>query len=189
MKSKDNERVFIVVPVYNEGPVVRNVIKEIKKQGYKHLIVIDDGSSDNTASEVGKEKVTLLQHAINRGKGAAVKTGIEAAKILGAKYVVTIDGDGQHEPKDIHLLVQKLKNRYDVVLGSRFLKRNNTIPFSRLLGNYIGNVFTWVFYGIWVNDSQSGFRAYSKNAISFIKTMNDKYEYDSEVIKEVAKKQ
>lgn len=178
------EKIFIVMPAFNESKILTEVIKEIKSAGYENLIVIDDGSSDETFDVAQNENVTALKHFLNRGKGAAAKTGIEAAKILGADIVVTIDADGQHNPQDIKRMIEKIRNGYDVVLGSR-LKDPKGMPKYKILHNHIGNLCVWALYGLWVTDSQSGFRAYSKKAIDAIETKTDRYEYDSEVIREI----
>lgn len=186
--QKENNKIFILIPVYNEETVIKSVILEIKKNGYSNIIIVDDGSTDNTYKNIENiEKIIVLKHFLNRGKGAAIKTGIEAAKMLDADIVVTMDGDGQHDPADIKKMVELVQENYDVVLGNRF-KNNNKIPFHTIINNKIGNFFTWLIYGLWVNDSQSGFRAYSKKAMATIDTKTDKYEYDSEVIKEIKEK-
>jgi glycosyltransferase involved in cell wall biosynthesis len=176
---------YIVIPTFNEEQVITEVIAEIKQAGFDNIIVIDDGSYDQTYEKAKKIKdIIALKHFINRGKGAAIKTGIEAAKLLNADVVVTMDGDGQHNPADIPLMVKQIKEGYDIVLGNRFSQKNQ-IPFHKKILNYLGNFFTWFFYGLWVNDSQSGFRAYSQKAIRCIETKTDRYEYDSEVIREI----
>jgi glycosyltransferase involved in cell wall biosynthesis len=99
-----------------------------------------------------------------------VKTGIMAANMLGADVVVTMDGDGQHDPADIAPLIAPiLEGRSDAVLGSRLLNRE-TMPFKKKIANGIGNAVTWLFYGLLVSDSQSGFRAYSRYAALIIDT-------------------
>jgi dolichol-phosphate mannosyltransferase len=181
-----NDHVLILLPVFNESKVISSVIKSIQKEGWKKIVAVDDGSTDNTYDEIKKTGVVVLRHSINRGKGAAVKTGLEAAKILGAKIVVTLDSDGQHNPKDIKKIVEKINRNYDVVLGIRnFNKRH--IPRYKAFGNHLGNIFTWMFYGLWVNDSQSGFRAYNKKAINLIETNNDRYEFETEIVREIVR--
>ena len=179
-----NKKNYIIIPAYNEGAVIKDVIDEIKSFGYNDIIVVDDGSADNTYSNAKNANVIALQLVINRGKGAAVKTGIEAAKLLKADTVITMDGDGQHNPNDIRKMLNLINKGYDVVLGTR-LKNPKGMPWHKILFNYIGNFFTWIIYGLWVTDSQSGFRAYSKKAIQLIDTQTDRYEYDSEVIREI----
>jgi glycosyltransferase involved in cell wall biosynthesis len=180
-----SKKIYIVVPAFNESTVIVDVINEIKSAGYQNIIVVDDGSIDDTSQQASKEAgVVAIKHFLNRGKGAAVKTGIEAAKILGADIVVTMDGDGQHNPADIRQMIKLIENGDDVVLGSR-LKDPKGMPGYKIIHNQIGNFFVWVIYGLWVTDSQSGFRAYSKKAIDTIETKTDRYEYDSEVIREI----
>lgn len=177
--------VFIVIPAYNEGQVIFNVINKIKHLGYKKIIVVDDGSNDNTYEQAKKAKVIMLRHMLNRGKGAAVKTGLEAAKQKKVHIiVVTFDGDGQHDAQDIKILLRKIMSGYDVVLGSRLLK-NKGMPFIKIVANYLGNIITWIMYGIYVTDSQCGLRAYSGKALEKINTNNDRYEFDSEIIREI----
>jgi glycosyltransferase involved in cell wall biosynthesis len=179
------EKVWIVIPVYNEERVIGSVIAEIKNAGYENIIVIDDGSSDSSFKKASAlPHVVVLRHLINRGKGAAVKTGIEATKLLGASQVVTIDGDGQHNPHDIAGMLALIREGADVVLGSR-MKNTAGMPWYKIIHNHIGNLLVFLLYGLWVTDSQSGFRAYSRNAVDKIVTQTDRYEYDSEVIREI----
>ncbi len=177
---------WIVIPAYNEEKVIQDVIREIQAAGYRNIIVVDDGSTDQTYEKAKAiPDVIALKHSINRGKGAATKTGIEAAKMLGANIIVTMDGDGQHNPEDIARLIDPIKNNHcDVVLGTRLIDPKG-MPQHKILANWIGNVVTWYFYGLWVSDSQSGFRAYSRHASELINTKTDRYEYDSEVIREI----
>ncbi len=187
MAQQNTERnVWIVIPAYNEGQKIEEVIKEIQSFGYRHIIVVDDGSRDATYDNARAAGATVLRHALNRGKGAATKTGIEAAKIVGADCIVTMDGDGQHDPKDIEKLLASLSGKVSVSLGTR-LKDPQGMPWYKILHNWIGNFLVWYLYGLWVSDSQSGFRAYSQKAIHLINTASDRYEYDSEVIREIKK--
>lgn len=178
--------IFIVIPVYNEELVIAEVLSEIKNSGFHNIIVVDDGSTDKTLEKAKEiEGVKVLRHKINRGKGAATKTGIEAAKLLGAGVVVTMDGDGQHDPEDIQKLIQPiLQKKCEVVLGTR-LKNPEGMPYYKRLHNHIANAVVWYFFGLWVTDSQSGFRAYSQKATKLINTKADRYDYDSEVIREI----
>ncbi|MEI8103998.1 MAG: glycosyltransferase family 2 protein [Candidatus Moraniibacteriota bacterium] len=180
--------VWIVIPAYNEATIIQEVLHEILATGYTNILLIDDGSTDDTAGKAREiENVVVLRHMINRGKGAAAKTGIEAAKLLGADIVVTLDADGQHNPSDIAPMIDLITHKnYDVVLGSR-LQKCDGMPWYKIAHNRIGNFLVWMIYGLWVTDSQSGFRAYSEHALHLIKTRTDRYEYDSEVIYEIAR--
>ncbi len=178
--------IFVIIPVYNESEVIQSVIDEVFYSGSYNIVVVDDGSSDSTHF-VAKNNtgLTTLRHKINRGKGAAIKTGIAAANFLDADIVVTMDGDGQHDPADIKALIKPIiEDGYEVVLGCR-RKKKGEMPFIKIIANKIGNIVTWALYGIHVSDSQSGFRAYSQHAARIIDTKGDKYEYDSKVIREI----
>lgn len=181
-----NKNVFIVIPAYNEERVIQNVLNEVKSAGYENIIIVDDGSKDNTYLKAKKiPKITVLRHKINRGKGGATKTGIEAAKLLGADIIVTMDGDGQHDPNDVQsLILPILEQSCEVVLGTR-LANPEGMPWYKIFHNKIANVITWYLFGLWVTDSQSGFRAYSRHAAEVINTRGDRYEYDSEVLREI----
>lgn len=182
---KDN-KIFVVIPAFNEGSVIQDVIKEVRGAGYENIVVIDDGSTDDTQAKAGELiGKNALRHKINRGKGAATKTGIEVAKLLRADIIVTLDGDGQHNPQDIQKLIAPIiAGTHEVVLGTR-LKNPKGMPWYKIIANHFGNLCTWLLFGLWVTDSQSGFRAYSRHAAETINTRADRYEYDSEVIREI----
>ncbi|HOF42396.1 MAG TPA: glycosyltransferase family 2 protein [Candidatus Moranbacteria bacterium] len=185
MASQTESKIFVVIPAFNEERVIGDVINEIRNVGYRNIIVVDDGSSDETCRKAKEAGAISLKHKINRGKGAATKTGIEAAKLLGADIIVTMDGDGQHDPEDIQKLISPIVDKEcDVVLGTRLLDPKG-MPWHKIFANKIGNFFTWYLFGLWVTDSQSGFRAYSRHAAQVINTKADRYEYDSQVIREI----
>lgn len=179
------KKTYIVIPAYNESEVIGLVLDELHKQNYRNIVVVDDGSTDSTYLKAKEKGVVVVRHMLNRGKGAAVKTGIEAAKILHADQVVTFDADGQHEPQDIKEAL-KLLEKFDVVLGKRNFQEKH-IPFLKKVGNVLGNLITWFVHGLWVQDSQSGMRAYSKKAINLIETLADRYDYDSEIMREIVR--
>lgn len=180
------DKVCVVIPVYNEGKVIRSVISEIIKAGFINIIVVDDGSTDQTSKEALRESVEVIRHKINRGKGAAIKTGTEAAKLMNASSVVTFDGDGQHDSRDIKILLSQIALGYDVVLGSRFMKHQR-IPRYKRIANYFANCLTYAIYGIWVSDSQSGLRAYRIRAFMSLDTKSDRYDFDTDVLRAIRK--
>lgn len=188
-QSDKKSRIFVIIPAFNEESVIGDVLAEVKGAGYENIIVVDDGSRDNTYGKAAAvANVTAIKHFINRGKGASVKTGMEAAKLLGADMAITMDGDGQHNPEDIRKMIALIEEGHDVILGTR-LKNPKGMPFYKIIANHIGNFLTWSIYGLWVTDSQSGFRAYSQKALNLIETKTDRYEYDSEVIREISRHQ
>lgn len=176
--------VIVVIPAFNEEAVISSVVSGVIEHGYR-VVVVDDGSSDNTFKAASAAGALCFRHRINRGKGAATKTGIEAAKTLEPRVIVTMDGDNQHSAADIPALAAPiLEARCEVSLGIRTF-HSSVMPSHRVAANHVGNFLTWLIHGLWVADSQSGFRAFSLHAARLINTRSDRYEYESEVIREI----
>ena len=182
-------KIFVVVPAYNEEKTIAKVLSELIDMGFE-IVVVDDGSKDHTYSIVSKiikqkKRVTLCKHLLNRGLGGALKTGIEAALIEDPDVIVTFDADGQHDPHDI-LNVSKpiIDHEADVVVGKRNFE---DMPRSKKFGNSVMNLITLIFYGIKVDDSQSGLRAFSRKAAEEIVINARDYGVSSEIVGEVKK--
>lgn len=180
-------RVFVVIPAFNEATTIVSVIENIKKY-VTHVIVVDDASRDQTAILAEKAGADVLHHIINRGQGAALKTGIDYALRCGAEVMVTFDADGQHEASEIPLLVEPILHKeVDVVLGSRFLNGTpQTMPWMRRIMLRCAIIFTKVFSSIHVTDTHNGFRAFSRHAVQTIRIHQDRMEHASEIIDEIA---
>ncbi|MDA3855178.1 MAG: glycosyltransferase family 2 protein [Candidatus Woesearchaeota archaeon] len=179
-------KILIAMPAYNEAKVIFDVIKDIKKEGYKNILVIDDCSKDDTFNVAKKAGATVLKHVVNRGAGAATNTGLIYAKRNNYDYIVFIDSDGQHSPKEIKKLILHA-NKYDVVIGSRMVGSLKNMPFQRRAVNFAGSFITYLIFGLFVRDSQSGFKVFSRNAINKINISFDRYEFCSEIIGEIYK--
>lgn len=182
-------KLAILIPAFNEEQTIAKVIKTIPKKiagiYEKKIFVIDDGSTDQTGLIVKKNGAEVLTHLINQGVGAATITGLEAAKIYGADIAVTLDGDGQHDPKEIEKIVTLiLKKKYDVVIGSRLIDRQK-MPAYKAFGNFLMNWMTYALYGLWVRDSQSGYKGFSKKAVKKLNLTCQGYEICSEIIGEI----
>lgn len=178
-------KTLIIVPAFNEEKSITRVIKDLKKQGFKEIVVIDDGSEDKSGEMAAKEGAIVLRHLVNRGLGAALGTGFAFAKTRKIDALVTFDSDGQHHAKDIKRLLAPLKKSLaNVVIGSRFKDLQNA-PVERSLANKLANLTTYLFYGVWTTDSQSGFRSFDKKALSVIKIKTDRMEVSSEFFKEI----
>lgn len=178
-------KIFVIIPAYNEELWIGSVVRKCHLAGYKNILVVDDGSSDHTVVAAEKAKAKVLRHFINRGVGAATQTGLQAARMLKADLAVTIDADGQHLPSDIDKLVNSVvKNKVDIAIGSRFLKNNSQVPLLRRWFNVIANVITWLLSGVYLSDSQSGLKAFSKKALAKMNITANGYEFSSEVIRE-----
>lgn len=178
----------VVVPAFNESAVIYKVLrafpKKISSVSKINLVVIDDGSRDETGNEAKKAGAIVIRHPINRGVGAATKTGIEWAKKNKSDVLVTFDADGQHNPKDVPKIVDLItKGKYDLAIGSRF-KKNQKVPLDRWILNWSANLVTLLLFGAFSTDTQSGLRAFSKKAITKINLRQDRMEVSSEIILE-----
>ncbi len=187
-RNIDTDGIYLVVPAYNEEKTVSKVIEEIADLGY-HVILVNDGSKDNTlkyAKESQKKypnNIFIASHMVNRGLGAALKTGLTIASNYGAKYVVTFDSDGQHEVNDIQKVCKPLKEgNAEVVIGARPFK---DMPFTKNFANTIMNILTLIFYQVNVKDSQSGLRAFKIAAANKINIVSEGYGVSSEFIREI----
>ena len=183
---------FLIIPAFNEARVIRETLRNLPQQvagiDSMTIVVVDDGSSDDTAGEVlrcGDRRVVLLRHAINRGLGGALGSGLAYAHAHGADFVITYDADGQHAPEDIaNVLAPLLDGRAEAVIGSRLLDPKG-MPWYRVVGNWGLNFFTFLIFGMWTTDSQSGLRGFSRAAIDKIEIRMDRMEVSSEFIKEI----
>jgi len=152
------------------------------------VVVVDDGSTDQTATAAAAAGAIVVSHLINRGQGAALKTGIEYALSCGAEAIVTFDSDGQHRIEDVDaLLAPVLEGKYDVVLGSRFLGEGSCVPFGRKLTLKLGVLFTRLVSGIRVTDTHNGLRALSRTAAEKIQIRQDRMAHASEILDEIAR--
>jgi len=189
MKKDMKKEIYVVIPAYNEERIIKKVIDELKQAGYSNIIVVDDGSKDRTYDIVSKLDVISLKHVINRGQGAALKTGIDYALKKGAKIIVTFDADGQHSVDDIRKLIGPVaKNQVDIALGSRFLGRKSNIPFSRKVFLKAGAFLIFLMYGIKLTDSHNGIRAMSGKAAEKIEMTSNRMEHASEILEQIKEK-
>lgn len=185
-------KLAVVIPAYNEAATIQQVIDQVPTclDGISEIqtIVVNDGSQDSTSALARKSKALVLNHRINLGVGAATLTGLKAARLLNHDFIVTLDGDGQHDPKEIITLLPPLfSGEADLVIGSRLLSKKSKIPLIRLIGNHLLNQLTYLFYGIKTSDSQSGFRAYSKKSLDLLDLKTNGYEICSEILAEAAR--
>lgn len=181
---------FIIIPAYNEGKEITEVIKNlVVLYPEAKIVVVDDGSGDGTAEVARQAGAIVLKHLINRGQGAALATGTEYALANGAEIIVHFDADGQFEAKDVAVLVEPIKNgRAEVVLGSRFLGRNNDIPFfKKYFILPLARVVNFLFTGLWLSDAHNGLRALSRHAAKSITIEQDRMAHNSEIIAQLKK--
>ena len=184
--QKKSVHLAIVIPVYNEGEVIKDVVnlipEKIRGADKISILCINDGSTDSSAQEIKKTKARLISLPVNLGVGLATYTGLEAAKAVGADVVATIDGDGQHDPSEIEKLIRPiLDGSCDLAIGARLIERAS-MPSIKRFGNWAMNFITYLVSGSWVSDSQSGMKAFSPRALEAIQIKTRGYELCSEII-------
>ncbi len=180
-------KIVAVIPALNESKRIRSVVEGTGKF-VECVIVVDDGSSDDTALVAQRAGAMVVRHGENCGAGAATMTGMEAARTLGAEVIVTLDADEQHDPNDIPSLLQPIvADQADIVFANRFGQRNR-IPLVRRFFNAIGNLVTFATTGRWVNDSQCGFKAFGPRAVREARIRMSGYEFCTELVRESVQK-
>ena len=173
-------KICAVIPAYNEEENIAEVVKKTREH-VDSVIVVDDGSEDDTAHIAEMMGATVVSHLVNMGKGFALETGIEKALENGSDILVTIDADNQHDPKDIPRLSNILINEnLDIVFGSRSL--DGDMPLILKFGNWWLCKSAQLLFGTKVTDSQSGFKAFRRDAYEKLKWRSSHYSVDSEII-------
>lgn len=183
----DGARVAVVIPAYNEASVIADVIKQAKKVFAKspyraEIVVVDDGSTDQTAQTAKATGAKVIQHILNTGSGGATATGLSWADSQNFDIAVTLDADGQHEAEDaLRGIKAMLAGQADLLIGSRLLERKAMSPLKKL-GNKGLSVVTFLLFGVNVTDSQSGLRIFSRRALKELKWKTSGYEFCSEML-------
>jgi len=170
-------KVWIVMPAYNEEHSIGRVLDALHKEGWRDIIVVDDGSRDRTTEMARKKGAVVISHPQNIGLGAAIRTGLKAALKRGADCAVTFDADGQHDPKAVRNMVDSL-NGADFVIGVRYFI---DIPLNKRVGNFGLNFITRMLGGV-LTDSQSGMRTLNRRALENIRVRSNRYEVSSELV-------
>jgi len=174
----------IVIPAYNEGKTIFEVLQKTK-QFSKNIIVVDDGSQDNTVSEAARAEVKVIKHKVNLGKGAALKTGCEYALQQGASKIIAMDADGQHDPQEIPVFLAAL-DQYEIAFGSR--KAPKSMPAILKFGNKVLTKTLQILYGVRVEDSQCGYRGFTAEAYRKIRWEATDYYVETEMAIKAGKK-
>ena len=176
-------KIAVIIPAFNPGDALKQTIAGVRKAiSGGDIIVVDDGSTDNTAEIAREEKVILLSHPQNRGKGEALKTGFKKALELQKEAVITIDADGQHDPRFIpQFLRVGGRGDYDIIIGSRMGYTEN-MPFPRFLSNKITSFLVSWLAGQRIEDSQSGYRFIKTDVLRNISLSTSRYETESELL-------
>ncbi|MBQ5324731.1 MAG: glycosyltransferase family 2 protein, partial [Oscillospiraceae bacterium] len=162
-------KVLIIIPAYNEAETIVNVIKEIQKYRSFDIVVINDGSTDMTSCLARNMNVCVIDHAINKGIGAAMKTGFQYAAKNNYDVAVQVDADGQHDISMLKKLISKVfDEKYDMVIGSRYVSKTkyNSTKY-RLIGIKYCSFLIYALSGHRIKDPTSGFRAFNRRVIDY----------------------
>jgi len=174
------EKTYLVIPAFNEENRLPEVVKNIKKYfPLERVVVVDDGSKKQIALYLPKD-VYVARHPVNLGKGMALRTGCELAIKLGAKKIILMDADGQHDPKEIPVFINELNQHYEMVFGAR--KLDKEMPYWRMMGNEFLNKATATLFGLNLHDVWCGYRAFDTKIYPRIVWSSSDYSSDVEMV-------
>ena len=179
-------KILVIVPCYNAGRHIRKVVGDIKKYN-KHILVVDDGSTDNSYDAIKNIKgIEVIRHEKNRGKGAALKTGFSYALKNNFDAVITIDADGQHKAEDIPKFLTNFDSA-DIIIGNRMNNVGN-MPMLRIFANIISSSIVSGICNQQINDSQSGYRLIKSEILNNMELKRDDYHMETEILLKAAEK-
>ncbi len=192
MTSNNNvkSKILVCIPSFNEAENIGNIITESKKYA-DFVMVYDDGSTDKTSELASAAGATVIKSSKNTGYGSAIRALFQAAREQDADIMVTLDSDGQHNPEQIPDVIEPIKQGFDIVIGSRFLrdKDKEKVPKYRSFGIKTITRLTQAASYKGITDSQSGFRAYNKNALSKINLYEDGMSVSTEILLRASEKE
>jgi glycosyltransferase involved in cell wall biosynthesis len=182
-------KILICIPAFNEAKSITDIIIKAKQYG-DEVIVYDDGSSDDTYQVATSAGASVIRNPENKGYGVAIRSLFQAAKEKDADIMVTLDSDGQHNPDQISELIAPLKQGYDLVIGSRYLRNDDKVKVPRLRSFGIRTITKLTQSASYkgITDSQSGFRAYNKTALSTINLFQDGMSVSTEILLRASEK-
>jgi glycosyltransferase involved in cell wall biosynthesis len=174
-------KIVVVIPSYNEERFIGSVVLKLLRYPVQ-VIVVDDGSSDETGAVAAAAGAMVVRQVMNQGKGAALNAGFIKARDLNPSVIVVIDADGQHLPEELPLVVQPVVDgTADIVIGSRYLDHVSQVPAHRVLGHLLFRWLTSIASGITIGDTQSGYRAFSPRAFAQINFHSRGFSVESEM--------
>ena len=173
--------IFVVIPTYNEVKTIGHIVRDLASKGFR-VVVVDDASRDHTIIDANKFGAELIVHSRNVGKGRCVREGLEYSLENGCDVVITVDGDGQHDLREIDKFIENYKTSgADIVLGNR-MHNPKKMPFIRRCTNIFMSFVISLILGKKIEDSQCGYRLLSRGAIEKISLRTTKYEIESEML-------
>lgn len=177
------DKVWIVIPAFNESKYIKNVIVNIKKY-CGNIVVVDDGSIDDTFNICKSLGIDLIKQVSNKGKGFALKNGCEYAIERGANKIILMDSDGQHDPKEIDNIIKKL-DQFNVVFTYR--KRSNKMPLRFKFGNWFLSNLCNLLFNVKLIDTQCGYKGFKCDIYDQLKWGSSGYVVESEMIQNVGR--
>lgn len=183
------DKVYILIPVFNEEKKIKSVVSDLSKY-FVNIVAVNDGSTDSSRDILESLDVTLLNHSINLGQGAAISTGFKYIQnLMNAKAVVTFDADGQHSVEDAKTFAKEILScDEEVIFGSRFIKNKANIPFLKKIALSIVVLFTNRFSRTKLSDAHNGLKAIKKDSLKKIDITIDGFGFESQIIHQVSKK-
>ncbi|HGJ67543.1 TPA: glycosyltransferase family 2 protein [bacterium] len=179
-------KICILIPGYNESRTISQVVSNARKV-IDDIVVVDDGSKDNTAQLAQASGATVLKHEVNKGKGAALKTGFDYVIKNGYDAVITMDSDGQHDPNDVYTFLNATnKFKSGIIIGSRMNDISN-MPAVRKCTNKLTSYINSTLAHQRIDDSQSGFRLITTDVLKTVKLETDRFETESEILIKASK--
>jgi len=180
-------RTAVIIPTLNEAQRIGKTLKELVSLGFE-VIVVDDGSTDNTKEIVKEFPVYYAKHIINRGQGAALKTGTHLARELGFDAVAHFDADGQHRIEDLQSVIKVLEEKdYDIVLGSRFMDDKTDFPWQKKIILNLAKIFSKQVLQLSFTDPQSGLRAFKLKESAQLNWKKDDFQHCTEILSLILK--
>jgi len=174
-------KIVVIIPAYNEERFIGSVVLKLREFPVK-IIVVDDGSTDDTAALAKAAGARVFSLPSNQGKGAALNFGFQQARVYHPDVVVLIDGDGQHLPEELPGVICPILNgEADIAVGSRYINNSSNTPLDRRLGHKLIGFLTSLATGVEVADSQNGYRAFSKKAYEQIRFNSSDFSVESEM--------
>jgi len=173
-----HNKIIVALPAFNEEKYIAGIVSKATEYA-DMVLVLDDGSTDGTVWKATVAGARLLQHEANKGYGSAIQGILSATRGTGFGVLVIMDADDQHSPDDIPAMVKAIRDGYDLAIGCRAGK---DVPFYRRVGGTTLSVFTYLLSGVWVRDSQCGFRAYSRGAVDAIRPEENGMAVSSEIV-------
>lgn len=181
------KKIAILICAYNEEKHIERVVNLCLKK-VKPVIVVNDGSTDNTLAELKKTKAIVIDQKKNKGKGEALKAGFRYGIKNRFDYLILLDGDGQHLPSEIPKFIDEInRTEPDLIVGCR-KKRHSDMPYIRRATNFLSSLIIGLKIGTFVKDTQSGYRAINLNFIKKIKLKRKRYDLETEILLKMMKK-